>query len=191
MQNTMWCAYQHTPKKRPHFLFTTNQKENFFLHQLFFFLEYQTVVINLTISSFFFFLNFECFSFCILFLIQQKNKFFFCNIFVCIWKKQQKKTCLFFDSISYYYEFSKEQDYICSKPVDSGMHMCSNLPPYRIGPMVCNGKCVNDNNCLLNIKLQFIRDILRGKSCFIFGGGMANFKLATRMKPWIEEQQPK
>ncbi|XP_031625019.1 voltage-dependent T-type calcium channel subunit alpha-1G isoform X2 [Contarinia nasturtii] len=42
------------------------------------------------------------------------------------------------NSISYYYEFSKEQDYICSKPADSGMHMCNELPPYRIGPMVCN-----------------------------------------------------
>ncbi|XP_055304336.1 voltage-dependent T-type calcium channel subunit alpha-1G [Sitodiplosis mosellana] len=42
------------------------------------------------------------------------------------------------NSISYYYEFSKEQDYICSKPADSGMHMCSDLPPYRIGPMICN-----------------------------------------------------
>ena len=42
-------------------------------------------------------------------------------------------------SISYYYEFSKEQDYICSKPEDSGMHLCGGLPPYRIGPMVCNG----------------------------------------------------
>lgn len=42
--------------------------------------------------------------------------------------------------ISFYYEFSKEQDYICSKPDDSGMHLCSNLPPYRIGPLVCNGK---------------------------------------------------
>lgn len=47
---------------------------------------------------------------------------------------------LFPYSISYYYEFSKEQDFICSKPEDSGMHMCSNLPPYRIGPMVCNCK---------------------------------------------------
>lgn len=46
------------------------------------------------------------------------------------------------DSISYYYEFSKEQDYICSKPEDSGMHQCTTLPPYRIGPMVCNGKYV-------------------------------------------------
>lgn len=67
---------------------------------------------------------------------------------------------LFFDSISYYYEFSKEQDYICSKPTDSGMHMCSNLPPYRIGPMICNGKCVCVcNNWWSNIKLQSIKGI--------------------------------
>lgn len=46
------------------------------------------------------------------------------------------------DSISYYYEFSKEQDYICSKPEDSGMHQCTNLPPFRIGPMICNCKYV-------------------------------------------------
>uniref|UniRef100_A0AAG5D6S3 Ion transport domain-containing protein n=1 Tax=Anopheles atroparvus TaxID=41427 RepID=A0AAG5D6S3_ANOAO len=37
--------------------------------------------------------------------------------------------------VSFYYEFSKEQDYICSKPEDSGMHLCQNLPPYRIGPL--------------------------------------------------------
>ncbi|XP_049285506.1 voltage-dependent T-type calcium channel subunit alpha-1G isoform X3 [Anopheles funestus] len=42
------------------------------------------------------------------------------------------------NSVSFYYEFSKEQDYICSKPEDSGMHLCQNLPPYRIGPLVCN-----------------------------------------------------
>lgn len=47
--------------------------------------------------------------------------------------------------VSYYYEFSKEQDYICSKPEDSGMHLCSDLPPYRMGPMVCTGKPLN--NC--------------------------------------------
>ncbi|XP_052870084.1 voltage-dependent T-type calcium channel subunit alpha-1G [Anopheles cruzii] len=40
--------------------------------------------------------------------------------------------------VSFYYEFSKEQDYICSKPEDSGMHLCQHLPPYRIGPLVCN-----------------------------------------------------
>lgn len=45
-----------------------------------------------------------------------------------------------FYSISFYYEYSKEQDYICSKPGESGMHQCVNLPPFRIGPMICNGE---------------------------------------------------
>ncbi|XP_050328266.1 uncharacterized protein LOC126758195 isoform X4 [Bactrocera neohumeralis] len=61
-------------------------------------------------------------------------------------------------SVSNYYEFSKEQDYICSKPEDSGMHLCANLPPYRVGDMICtepaskfsdnlptNTSCVNWN----------------------------------------------
>ncbi|XP_018796930.1 PREDICTED: voltage-dependent T-type calcium channel subunit alpha-1G-like, partial [Bactrocera latifrons] len=60
--------------------------------------------------------------------------------------------------VSHYYEFSKEQDYICSKPEDSGMHLCANLPPYRVGDMICtepaskfsdnlptNTSCVNWN----------------------------------------------
>ncbi|XP_033238120.1 voltage-dependent T-type calcium channel subunit alpha-1G isoform X3 [Drosophila pseudoobscura] len=41
-------------------------------------------------------------------------------------------------SLSQYYEFSKDQDYICSTPSDSGMHLCGNFPPYRSGSMVCN-----------------------------------------------------
>lgn len=41
-------------------------------------------------------------------------------------------------NISFYYEFSKEQDYICSIPEDSGMHLCTDFPPYRIGALVCN-----------------------------------------------------
>ncbi|XP_058837307.1 voltage-dependent T-type calcium channel subunit alpha-1G isoform X2 [Topomyia yanbarensis] len=46
------------------------------------------------------------------------------------------------NSISLYYEFSKEQDYICSKPEDSGMHLCKDLPPYRVGPLVCNASAI-------------------------------------------------
>ncbi|CAG4983343.1 unnamed protein product [Colias eurytheme] len=42
------------------------------------------------------------------------------------------------NSISFYYEFSKELDYICTTPEDSGMHLCGNFPPYRYGPLVCN-----------------------------------------------------
>ncbi|XP_037914604.1 voltage-dependent T-type calcium channel subunit alpha-1G isoform X4 [Hermetia illucens] len=66
-------------------------------------------------------------------------------------------------NISFYYEYSKEQDYICSKPDDSGMHLCSNLPPYRVGPMLCdayphpfsmnyptNKSCVNWNQFYTN-----------------------------------------
>ncbi|XP_055525696.1 voltage-dependent T-type calcium channel subunit alpha-1G isoform X2 [Wyeomyia smithii] len=50
------------------------------------------------------------------------------------------------NSISFYYEFSKEQDYICSKPDDSGMHLCKNLPPYRIGALVCNDSAIAFSN---------------------------------------------
>ncbi|XP_030381070.1 voltage-dependent T-type calcium channel subunit alpha-1G [Scaptodrosophila lebanonensis] len=42
------------------------------------------------------------------------------------------------ETVSHYYEFSKDQDYICSTPEDSGMHLCANFPPYRIGALVCN-----------------------------------------------------
>ncbi|XP_032588774.1 uncharacterized protein LOC6585509 isoform X5 [Drosophila mojavensis] len=62
------------------------------------------------------------------------------------------------NSLSQYYEFSKDQDYICSTPEDSGMHLCGNFPPYRIGSLVCteeaklldlneptNTSCVNWN----------------------------------------------
>ncbi|XP_014366903.2 voltage-dependent T-type calcium channel subunit alpha-1G isoform X2 [Papilio machaon] len=41
-------------------------------------------------------------------------------------------------NISFHYEFSKELDYICTTPEDSGMHQCGNFPPYRYGPLVCN-----------------------------------------------------
>ncbi|XP_055678127.1 voltage-dependent T-type calcium channel subunit alpha-1G isoform X3 [Lutzomyia longipalpis] len=44
--------------------------------------------------------------------------------------------------VSFYYEFSKEQDYICSKPDDSGMHLCNSLPAYRVGPLICNASAV-------------------------------------------------
>lgn len=36
-------------------------------------------------------------------------------------------------NISFYYEFSKELDYICTTPEDSGMHQCGDFPPYRYG----------------------------------------------------------
>lgn len=68
-------------------------------------------------------------------------------------------TFLFSDSISYYYEFSKEQDFICSKPEDSGMHQCSSLPPYRIGPMICNGMYIRWKLCAPTFRYRFHRFI--------------------------------
>ncbi|CAG9133395.1 unnamed protein product [Plutella xylostella] len=41
-------------------------------------------------------------------------------------------------NVSFYYEFSKELDYICTTPEDSGMHHCGDFPPYRYGQLVCN-----------------------------------------------------
>ncbi|XP_039307104.1 voltage-dependent T-type calcium channel subunit alpha-1G isoform X4 [Solenopsis invicta] len=38
------------------------------------------------------------------------------------------------------------QDYICSRPDDSGMHSCSNLPPLKIGNLVCNSTAVPNSN---------------------------------------------
>lgn len=58
------------------------------------------------------------------------------------------KTNSFPYSIPLYYEFSKEQDYICSKPDDSGMHLCRDFPPTKYGSIVCNGNiyiyCLRD-----------------------------------------------
>lgn len=44
----------------------------------------------------------------------------------------------FLCSISFYYEFSKELDYICTTSENSGMHYCGDFPPYRYGALVCN-----------------------------------------------------
>ncbi|XP_053687605.1 voltage-dependent T-type calcium channel subunit alpha-1G [Sabethes cyaneus] len=63
------------------------------------------------------------------------------NLYYRIVTQTQRKS-----DISFYYEFSKEQDYICSKPDDSGMHLCKNLPPYRIGALVCNDSAVPFSN---------------------------------------------
>ncbi|XP_063708918.1 voltage-dependent T-type calcium channel subunit alpha-1G [Culicoides brevitarsis] len=65
--------------------------------------------------------------------------------------------------IPLFYEISKEIDYICTKPEDSGMHMCNNLPPLQIGKTICNDtpapfslnlpkkdSCVNWNNYYTN-----------------------------------------
>lgn len=139
-QNTMWCCTYTKQKDRItfstfFFLTPTNNKYNqffIFFHFLFNKLQqlngrhiFDDVMVLFIFRSFFF-----AFCFCLYFG-------YAALAIICI-----EFIYLFFDSISYYYEFSKEQDYICSKPTDSGMHMCSNLPPYRIGPMICNGKCV-------------------------------------------------
>lgn len=52
--------------------------------------------------------------------------------------KNTFKNIYSFCSISFYYEFSKELDYICTTPEDNGMHTCGNFPPYRYGALVCN-----------------------------------------------------
>ncbi|KOB72575.1 putative voltage-gated calcium channel alpha subunit [Operophtera brumata] len=55
-------------------------------------------------------------------------------------------------NISFYYEFSKELDYICTTPEDNGMHYCGDFPPYRYGPLVCNETAkANNYNTPTNI----------------------------------------
>ncbi|XP_071560723.1 ca[2+]-channel protein alpha[[1]] subunit T isoform X5 [Temnothorax nylanderi] len=44
-----------------------------------------------------------------------------------------------------YFEYGG-QDYICSRPDDSGMHLCSNLPPLKLGNVVCNSTAVPNSN---------------------------------------------
>ncbi|XP_072749340.1 ca[2+]-channel protein alpha[[1]] subunit T isoform X3 [Anoplolepis gracilipes] len=44
-----------------------------------------------------------------------------------------------------YFEY-QGQDYICSRPDDSGMHSCSNLPPLKFGNLVCNNTAVPNSN---------------------------------------------
>lgn len=84
-----------------------------------------------------FFLPFEAF-----YLLDFHSCFFFVSHFHSPFSLQHR-------SISFYYEFSKEQDYICSKPEDSGMHKCGDLQPYRIGPLVCNGEYCRIVKCVL------------------------------------------
>ncbi|XP_017887476.1 voltage-dependent T-type calcium channel subunit alpha-1G isoform X3 [Ceratina calcarata] len=38
------------------------------------------------------------------------------------------------------------QDYICSRPDDNGMHSCSNLPPLKIGNVVCDRRALINND---------------------------------------------
>ncbi|XP_050464943.1 voltage-dependent T-type calcium channel subunit alpha-1G isoform X6 [Cataglyphis hispanica] len=49
------------------------------------------------------------------------------------------------DDLEKYFEY-QGQDYICSRPDDSGMHSCSNLPPLKFGNLVCNNTAVPNSN---------------------------------------------
>ncbi|KAG7209645.1 hypothetical protein KM043_011292 [Ampulex compressa] len=49
------------------------------------------------------------------------------------------------DDLEKYFEY-QGQDYICSRPDDSGMHSCSNLPPLKLGNVVCNSTALPNNN---------------------------------------------
>ncbi|RLU22910.1 hypothetical protein DMN91_005188 [Ooceraea biroi] len=49
------------------------------------------------------------------------------------------------DNLEKYFEY-QGQDYICSRPDDSGMHSCSNLPPLKLGNVVCNSTAVPNSN---------------------------------------------
>ncbi|XP_014476134.1 PREDICTED: voltage-dependent T-type calcium channel subunit alpha-1G isoform X2 [Dinoponera quadriceps] len=49
------------------------------------------------------------------------------------------------DDLEKYFEY-QGQDYICSRPDDSGMHSCSNLPPLKFGNLVCNSTALPNNN---------------------------------------------
>lgn len=49
------------------------------------------------------------------------------------------------DNLEKYFEY-QGQDYICSRPDDSGMHSCSNLPPLKLGNLVCNSTAVPNSN---------------------------------------------
>ncbi|XP_063224731.1 voltage-dependent T-type calcium channel subunit alpha-1G [Bacillus rossius redtenbacheri] len=40
---------------------------------------------------------------------------------------------------TYYKYVEQDRDYICSKADDNGMHSCADLPPYKVGELVCNG----------------------------------------------------
>jgi hypothetical protein len=36
----------------------------------------------------------------------------------------------------------QDRDFICSKPEDNGMHLCNDLPHFKVGDMVCNDSAV-------------------------------------------------
>ncbi|XP_012271946.2 voltage-dependent T-type calcium channel subunit alpha-1H [Orussus abietinus] len=49
------------------------------------------------------------------------------------------------DDLEKYFDY-QGQDYICSRPDDSGMHSCSDLPPLKLGNLVCNSTALPNNN---------------------------------------------
>ncbi|KAK0098542.1 hypothetical protein PV326_007002 [Microctonus aethiopoides] len=49
------------------------------------------------------------------------------------------------DDLEKYFEY-QGQDYICSRPDDNGMHTCDNLPPLKLGDIVCNSTAVPNSN---------------------------------------------
>ncbi|XP_066907873.1 voltage-dependent T-type calcium channel subunit alpha-1G isoform X3 [Halyomorpha halys] len=68
---------------------------------------------------------------------------------------------------AYYWHQDQERDYICSRPEDSGMHRCEDLPPSQIGRQICtaealpwspniptNASCVNWNQYYTDCKPQ-------------------------------------
>ncbi|KAL5282751.1 CACNA1G family protein [Megaselia abdita] len=88
--------------------------------------------------------------------------FIFGIVGVQLWEGILRQRCainlpptVFRPNVPLYYEFSKEQDYICSKPDDSGMHLCGNFPASKIGSMICNASAVpysynfpNNSSCV-------------------------------------------
>ncbi|XP_073996715.1 ca[2+]-channel protein alpha[[1]] subunit T isoform X3 [Rhodnius prolixus] len=68
---------------------------------------------------------------------------------------------------AYYFHQEQERDYICSRPDDSGMHRCEDLPPIKHGNLICtapalpwssniptNSSCVNWNQYYTDCKPQ-------------------------------------
>ena len=66
---------------------------------------------------------------------------------------------------AYYWHQDQERDYICSRPEDSGMHRCEDLPPSQLGRQLCtasalpwspniptNSSCVNWNQYYTDCK---------------------------------------
>ncbi|XP_056643693.1 voltage-dependent T-type calcium channel subunit alpha-1H-like isoform X1 [Diorhabda sublineata] len=54
----------------------------------------------------------------------------------CVLNNEQFSHITFPSDLSYYYK-PGDTDYICSKNVNSGMHFCNTLPPYKNGSTVC------------------------------------------------------